>query len=935
MLVRARGLAAFRAAVVRLARDGHPLDARRRAVLVPTHAAAELLRQTLERDAAGARGLILPDLLTRPDWLAAIHRALPGARRLLSRIEREVLLARAMTEVQAIHPASGDRRRAGGNGLEPRPGLVAAVLDFYDELRRRQRSPRRFARALFRELAVERGTDRGSESLVEQTRRLAFTFLAYERGLSACGALDEHALRATLLATQPVLPFDHLIIAVADHPSDPRGLWPADFDLVGRLAHLARLDVVVTDEAHDAGFRDRIEQQLPGIVEDRAPDVPRSPALVRPAAPDGPPVFVCRDREEEVRAVARAVRAEADAAGGTLAGSAAIVFQRPLPYLYLSQQILTDAVVPYQAFDALPLASEPYAALLDLVLDVARTAGVGESVEALARSQLIDIRLAPADVVAGLDPFRTAPLASTQVRTVAAFLRRHERLPASGASWRERHLRARAAVLAVLDELADAFERHDDRARDADELTPSIHHAVEARTFSPRHGTAGVHLVDAVSARFGDFDHVHIVGLVETEWPERVRRSLFYTPGLLKVLGWPQAADEVRAQQAGFRDLLQSAGRTTRLSAFQLEGDAIVGLSPMVETIRSLSGVAAPPRPALPIFADEILTRSAAPVGLDAGRAAWLDLRRARPPLAERAYSGFVDAQPQQAYRVSRVDRYVDCPFKYFAESVLNLEEERDRTSGLTPLERGQLLHSLFERFYAEWQRQKRGAITPASLPDAVALFTRLTEEELAKLPDADRALERTRLLGSIVGMGVAERVFELEADSGVTLTERRLETVLDGVFVFPRLHGLITRPIAIRGKADRVDVLADGSIAVVDYKLGRMPDLRSSVQIAVYAHCARQAMEAADGRPHLVSSAMYLAFGDDRRLEGPIGGGQELPQMAVDARVAEFAGAVERIEAGEFPPAPKRPNECQWCGFAGVCRKEYRAEVEDAAEPV
>ena len=43
---------------------------------------------------------------------------------------------------------------------------------------------------------------------------------------------------------------------------------------------------------------------------------------------------------------------------------------------------------------------------------------------------------------------------------------------------------------------------------------------------------------------------------------------------------------------------------------------------------------------------------------------------------------------------------------------------------------------------------------------------------------------------------------------------------------------------------------------------------------------------------------------------------------------------AVERIEAGEFPPRPKRPAECQWCRYSGVCRKEYLIE-DDAAEPV
>ena len=123
--------------------------------------------------------------------------------------------------------------------------------------------------------------------------------------------------------------------------------------------------------------------------------------------------------------------------------------------------------------------------------------------------------------------------------------------------------------------------------------------------------------------------------------------------------------------------------------------------------------------------------------------------------------------------------------------------------------------------------------------------------------------------------------------------------------------------------------------MSVIDYKLGRLPDVKSSIQIAVYAHCARQMLEAADGGSHPISSAMYLAFGDDRRLEGSLCGPSDPVTQAVEARASEFAATVERIEAGVFPPRPRRPGDCQWCPYAGVCRKEYRAEDDEAAESV
>jgi RecB family exonuclease len=1034
-LLRARDLAAFRSALVDLATEGDVGAVRRRIVIVPTRASAELLRQTIEARLAGDRpAVVLPDLATRSEWIARLHAAGGGAEPMPARSDRLVLMERAARHTLAVRRFTAP--------FDLRPGLVDAMLDFYDELRRRQRDVRRFARALFRELGVERGMDRGSEGLIQQTGFLGFTFLAYDRGLAAHGVLDEHGLRAKLIRHQPALPFDHLVVAVADHPSDPRGLWPADFDLIGRLAALTRVDVVVTDEVHDAGFRDRIEQELPGIEEARVTsDDTFAPMLLRPPSEGtypAPLAFVRRDREEELREAVREIRAgirgqgagdkakKDDTAspraergrrsavargwgpapckedGRPAAGdrgqesslSVAIVFQRPLPYLYLAQQVLGDARVPYQAFDALPLAAEPYAALLDLALTVARTGGTRESIVALLRSRLLtivcdDVRLSARDVgaldrvlieqrasgdatsypaavdaffgdetwrhgldrdraaraaraaiemTAALEPFRSASTASAQIRALSSFRRAYEARPAHDDPWRDRHLRARAAVLASLDELAAAFARYDDGPRDADALTALIHHVVEAQTFTPRHGHDGVHLVDAVAARFGVFDHVHLVGLAKTDWPDRLRRSVFYGAPLLKALGWPQESDETRAQQAAFRDLLSLARQTTRLSSFQLEGDTVVAVSPFVEAARLAPSIEAPAMVWHPCFADEVVTRAVAPIGLEAETEAWLAVRRARPPLTQSAYGGIVRPQPPRSYSVSAVERYVDCPFKYFAAHVIRLDEERAETTGMTPIERGMLLHGLFEHFYKAWQEEGQGAITEDTLPIALERFTAIVDEALSKLPAADRELEQTRLLGSIVGRGVAERVFELEADMGGNVRERRLEQPLTGTFTFPRGFAP-AQAIAIRGVADRIDVLADGSLRIIDYKLGRMPDLKTSVQIAVYAHCAQQAIEAEDGRSHPVSSAAYLAFGDDRQVAGPVGGDKRAPAaMAVQALAQRFAVAVADIEAGRFPARPRDPKSCAWCAYAGVCRKEYAAgtsEDEDAADAV
>src|SRR5688572_694768 len=172
-LIRTRGLATFCDALITLAIAGGVVRTRRRLVLVPSHAAGELLRQGIERRLSTTNhsaATAVPDFVTREDWFRRMHaRAVPD-RPLLTRSERLVLLERSASEVIT--------RRGLRPPFQLRPGLLSTVLDFHDELRRRQRSTRRFARAIFDDLRVERGTDRGSEGLIDQTRFLGFTFLA-------------------------------------------------------------------------------------------------------------------------------------------------------------------------------------------------------------------------------------------------------------------------------------------------------------------------------------------------------------------------------------------------------------------------------------------------------------------------------------------------------------------------------------------------------------------------------------------------------------------------------------------------------------------------------------------------------------------------------------------------------------------------------------
>jgi hypothetical protein len=50
----------------------------------------------------------------------------------------------------------------------------------------------------------------------------------------------------------------------------------------------------------------------------------------------------------------------------------------------------------------------------------------------------------------------------------------------------------------------------------------------------------------------------------------------------------------------------------------------------------------------------------------------------------------------------------------------------------------------------------------------------------------------------------------------------------------------------------------------------------------------------------------------------------------ALDQAQARFIGAADAIRAGLFPPRPVQAHLCNSCAYAGVCRKDYVAEIED-----
>jgi RecB family exonuclease len=291
----------------------------------------------------------------------------------------------------------------------------------------------------------------------------------------------------------------------------------------------------------------------------------------------------------------------------------------------------------------------------------------------------------------------------------------------------------------------------------------------------------------------------------------------------------------------------------------------------------------------------------------------------------------------------SGLERFAQCPRRYFFESVLHVTPRTVRAPEVAT--DGGALGSLIHRILEQYARPQIGRV-PGSGPDdpfgaervAAVAATEIAAFEAEGLagPEAAWAVERTRLLRALRLYAEADR--EWRQREGVVTTAVEQEFGQDGSgTVAITVPG--RAPVAFRGTIDRVDQRADGSAVVTDYKTGRADHFRHieddhfaggrSVQLPLYA----AAVGAARGQP--VDSAYWcVSEREDFSRYGFTVDGAE-----VDALGQVVGVLTEAMASGQFPGNPGEEDTpsgaCSFCPYQAVCPQDrFRAWQQVRQDP-
>lgn len=256
----------------------------------------------------------------------------------------------------------------------------------------------------------------------------------------------------------------------------------------------------------------------------------------------------------------------------------------------------------------------------------------------------------------------------------------------------------------------------------------------------------------------------------------------------------------------------------------------------------------------------------------------------------------------RSSVRATSIESCLQCPFQFFARSILELES-------LPPLPSERLdalfLGSLAHQILSEWHN-RGGSIET------------ITDEFW------DRQLRRNGLAEThqtLLNRTAMKRHLAAYAASDLARSDWLVRLETDCI--------LNVSGVEIRGRADRVDVSSEGECKVYDFKYAGEQSISRRKEVMVQVELYAEALAGTEGLQP--AGLGYIALKDNSKVIGKAGSAEA--QESIAAALEKTRAAIEQFQSGRIEVNPRVPDLCGHCEFRDACRwQETAAEVAAGA---
>ncbi|PZT87207.1 MAG: double-strand break repair protein AddB [Citromicrobium sp.] len=307
--------------------------------------------------------------------------------------------------------------------------------------------------------------------------------------------------------------------------------------------------------------------------------------------------------------------------------------------------------------------------------------------------------------------------------------------------------------------------------------------AMEERAVRPPYGGhARVQVLGLLEARINRADLVICAGLNEGVWPARGSVDALLAPPVLRALGVPGGDFRIGLSAHDLAGAMGAPEVVLSRSNRDEGGPAIP--SRFLLRVQALLG------DLLPNYQDRA-TIALARAMTRAAHHADLAPEYPRPMPRPTAEQRDVDIS------ATALDRLLGDPYQFFAQKIMGLSDLDALDADPNPLWQGNIAHEILERWHIARKDDPAARIAP--------IMEHVLDEENAD--PLVRGLWQPRLQRALEWI---EETVSSYSDREVVAVEAKGSMHFDDVFV--------------HGRADRIDRLADGTLAIVDYKTGKPP---------------------------------------------------------------------------------------------------------------